>query len=154
MKYGLQLLGFNDYRQKRVKRRTNLKRFKALYGSHPDVYQEMLIDLQTISDTKYQFVIKDVWKGLKYFLITIHFLAKYPEETDAAGQFKWSDRTIRDVKWKIARSIQYLKHKKITWPKEWEVDPESAEFGLLPVFLVSVDGVHCEIQEPSHGRWS
>lgn len=154
MKYGLKLLGFSEDRQNKVKRQTNVKRFKALYGSHPDVYREMFIDLQTISNAKYKLVVKKPWKDLKAFLITIHFLAKYREETDESAQFQLSDRTIRDKKWKLACAIQHLKYKKITWPEEWEVAPDSAEFGQIPIFLVSVDGIHCLVNEPSHGTWS
>lgn len=87
-------------------------------------------------------------------MITIHFLCKYPDEADQTGIFQWSIRTIRDKKWRLAQSIQFLKHKKIEWLQEWERHPKTAQYGDIPVFFVSVDGVHCEIDEPSHRSWS
>jgi hypothetical protein len=36
-------------------------------------------------------------------------------------------------------------HVQIVWPEEWN-DPD----GDVPIFLVSVDGVHCRLNEPKH----
>ena len=44
---GLELVGFNAYRQRNVKRATNLKRFKSFYGSAPIVYANIWADLLT-----------------------------------------------------------------------------------------------------------
>jgi hypothetical protein len=39
-------------------------------------------------------------------------------------------------------------HSKIVWPEEWSED--HAEYHGVPVFLYSVDGIHCRINEPFH----
>lgn len=154
--YGLELIGYSTYRQQRVKRKSLVKNFKRMYGSHPDVYQAIWKDLQKIKDLEYRLVVgKDPWKDLKYFLIGVHFLRKYSDDNDASNRFGCCDRSLRDHKWRIVKSIQHLKQKKIRWPKEWQADAsQNTKFGDIPVFIASVDGVHCLIQEPSHGRWS
>lgn len=154
LKFGLELTGYELDRHKHVKRQSHVKNFKRMYGSHPDVYQAIWVDLQLIWDLEYWLVVgKDPWKDLKYFLFGIHFLRKYSDDNDASNPFKCSDGTLRDNKWRIVRGIQHLKNKKVKWPKEWEAGPSSAAYGDIPVFLVSVNGIHCFIQEPNHGRW-
>ena len=37
---------------------------------------------------------------------------------------------------------------KIVWPKNWT--DAHANDGTLPIFLYSVDGVHCRVNEPFH----
>lgn len=151
---GLVYMGYTRQRQARVQRSTCVKWFKQMYGSHPCVYAAIWKDLQTLKNKKFRLIVTNPTVSLMWFLIAIHFLKKYPTGTDEAGRFQTSDRTARDKKWSIIEKIQYLKHKKIRWPKEWEKNPERADFGDIPVFLVSVDGIHCEIQEPGTGRWS
>jgi hypothetical protein len=49
----------------------------------------------------------------------------------------------------ISQSLYYLlnhhSHVQIVWPEEWD-DPDDD----VPIFLVSVDGVHCRFNEPKH----
>jgi hypothetical protein len=44
---GLEIGGFNRQQQQRVKRNTNLRQFRAMYGSNPIVYAQIIEDLQT-----------------------------------------------------------------------------------------------------------
>lgn len=125
-----------------------------MFGSHPKVYQRMFVDLQKIRNQEFCLIVKNPYKALKAFLITLHFLKKYPEEVDQTVLFGWSNCTIRDKKWWYLKAIQHLKEKKIFWLPEWEKNPEDTAFGNIPVFLVSMDGVHCATHEPQHGRWS
>ena len=50
LSFGLFIVGFDEGWQARVKRRTNLKRFKQVFGSHPAVYTAMWKDLQRASN--------------------------------------------------------------------------------------------------------
>lgn len=147
-------MGYDKTRQSRSTIKSRKKIFKRMFGSSPIVYSVLWKDLQKIKDEKYRFVVSNPEKDLRAFLLTLHFLKKYPTGEDEAGRFGWSDKTSRNKKWAIIQSIQHLKEKKIKWPKKWESDPDSAEFGDIPVFLVSVDGVHFDIQEPTKGGWS
>lgn len=154
LQIGLSLVGYNERQQARVKRKTNKTRFKQSFGSSANVYAAIWQNLQQIGHDDYRLVVKEesALKSLKLFLITIHFLKKYSTEVDDSGRFGLSDRTIRDNKWKLLERIQYLKKKNIRWPKAW--NSKDATIGEIPVFLVSVDGIHCSIQEPRHGCWS
>jgi hypothetical protein len=93
-------------------------------------------------------VITDPEKDMRQFLHAVFFLRKYPTETDGSPRFDMCDRTARDSKWDYAKKIQALKAKKIVWPTDWTAA------GHIPVFLVSVDGIHCRVFEPTDGRWS
>ena len=42
------------------------------------------------------------------------------------------------------KKIQYLKHKKITWPRD---------FGGDNIWVISVDGTHVWLFEPSHPKF-
>lgn len=153
---GLLLVGFSEHRQGRVKTKTNKSRFKRMFGSSARALAALWDDLQRIKDPNYRLQVPEskALTILDFFLITMHFIKKYPDEVDQSSRFDWSDRTIREKKWYMLQHIQYFKKKKIRWPKEWEADPNSARMGDIRVFLVSVDGVHCQIQEPQHGEWS
>jgi len=43
---------------------------------------------------------------------------------------------------------------KITWPAEWDHTSQNYDASAIPVFLASVDGVHCNINEPTHPQHS
>lgn len=136
--------------QERVKRSTKVDRFKDLYGSSPLVCAQIWDDLQTTDIEAIQVTVRngEGEKELKLFLHALFFLKKYPTENDSSGRFEFSDRTGRDTKWYYVRKLQALQELKITWPGDWTAA------GDIPVFLVSVDGVHCRIYEPQHGEWS
>jgi hypothetical protein len=150
MKRGLICVNFSLEQQARVQRKTNVQRFKRAFGSNALVYAQVWEDLQTTSVQAARILVrpKDADKKLNAFLHAVFFLRKYPTEDDGSPRFEMSVRTARDTKWYYVRKLQALKAQKITWPEEWE------GAGDIPVFLVSVDGVHCRIFEPSHGAWS
>jgi len=154
MLHALKFAHYDDERISRVSRKTNVQRFKRKYGSNPCVYIALWKDIQLIRDDAYRLVVKNPVGDLKAFFLAIHFLRKYTTGANEEAVFGWSKRTCRKKKWEMIKRFQYMKETKIVWPKEWEVDPSSAEFGDIPIFLVSVDGFHCEIQEPSTGTWS
>lgn len=152
MALGLRLVGYDEIRQQRVARKTNITRFKRMFGSSTQVVRAVWIDLQMIKDEEYKLDVKSPEVEMKGLLLTLHFFKRYPTEIDEAGRFGWSPRSCRLKKWAFARRIQYLKRYKIRWPKEWNKD--NPNYGEVPVFIVSVDGVHCEIYEPTKGSWS
>jgi hypothetical protein len=142
-------LAYVDKRsQAGVMRSTKVARFRSFFGSLPVVYAQLWEDLQTTSIDDARLVVADPERDLKYLLFSIYYLKSYPIENDSSGRWGLSDRTLRDWKWRYIKKIQALKADKITWPDDWAAE------GDIPVFLVSVDGIHCRIYEPQHGAWS
>jgi hypothetical protein len=139
---GLQFVGFNESRQARVKKTTNVQRFKEHYGSIPRVYAQLWEDLQTTTITEAQVVGNK--KHFKYFMGAVHFLTVYPTEGQRAGIFKRCETNCREWGWTYLQKISALKAHKISWPANWTAGND------LPYFLLSVDGTHCSYHELKH----
>jgi len=138
LQHGLKVVGFEVRRQTRVRRSRNMERFAAHFAASAEALSKLWFDLQGALD----FV--PVSRHLDYFFCSVHVLAKYPTELELEAKFKWCDRTIRDWVWSFwLPRISALKPAKIVWPETWQT-----------TFTVTVDGVHCPINEPSHGEWS
>jgi hypothetical protein len=152
LRRGLELGGFDANRQKRVKRKTNLRRFNALYGSNPVVYAEIFEDLQTTM--VFAARVDPEVISVDYFLSGIHFLKNYQTEEVRAGVFKVCEKTCRDWGWFYAMKIQALKEQKIVWPEHWKDGHPLLHDRDTPVFLITVDGVHCRVGEPFHPVFS
>jgi hypothetical protein len=73
----------------------------------------------------------------------IHFLRKYPTDDDLESQWNRSAKTCREWIWFYVKKIRALKHQKIVWPTEWEEESND-------IWVMSVDGAHCWIDEPRH----
>lgn len=109
---GLELGGFDRYRQKNVRRAQNLERFRALYGSNPVVYAEIFEDLQTTQ-------IAEAWVDsdmlcVDSFLMALHFLKCYPTENQLSGLFQICEKSTRKWAWFYAKKIQALKTQKVS----------------------------------------
>jgi len=81
-----------------------------------------------------------------------HFLKCYPKANEDEATFKLSDATIRKWIWFYIEKIQALKADKIVWPEHWN-PTESPDMDETS-FIVTIDGIHCPIHEPKHGRYS
>jgi hypothetical protein len=112
LRKGLQLAGFDWYRQTKVSKLTNIQRFKAYYGSNPVVYATIWEDLQLTMIPEARINTNDT--DADSFLMGIYFLKSYPTETQLAGIFKVCERTGRKWAWYIARKIQALKGDKVS----------------------------------------
>lgn len=112
LRKGLEMVGFDRRRQQRVKRATNIQRFKDYYGSRPIVYAQIWEDLQTtdIQDAR----IDSSKCCVESFLMAIHFLKCYPTEGVRAGTFNICERTARDWGWYYVRKVQALKKQKVS----------------------------------------
>ena len=152
------MLGFTDERIKRVKAKRNLQRFKCHYASDPAVYSVLLYKLQTTSiqkarvDAHIQKVGKE--KFIAYYFMAIHLLACYPTEDEAESAFSKSPfgpckETWSHWAWKIVANISALKRQVIVWPKKWNNPDGDTENETI--FIFTVDGVHCRIEEPTLG---
>lgn len=147
---GLNNMGYGTQRCERMSVDSQTKTFKALYGCTPTVCVALWIDLQKIGNEEKRLCVRDVEDDIKAFLLTLRFLKAYPRAVAEAGRFGWGLNKCREKKWAMIDRLVFLCGKTIKWPAAWTTE-NSAN---IPTFLVSVDGIHCEIQEPSHGRWS
>lgn len=141
LRTGLMYAGFDLGRQHNVQYKSNVQRFKQVYGPHPDALFAVWTLLRTTNIPAAQVDAKDM--KLQYFLMTFCFLKLYKYEGELAGMFKVSEKTARKWVWFFAQKIAALKPSVIVWPGECKDDNG-------PVFVVTVDGTHCPINEPKH----
>ena len=60
------------------------------------------------------------------------------------GPFNKNQDEARELVWYFLKKIQALKADVIVWPDDWGDD----------IWIVTVDGTHCWIKEPTHPDWS
>jgi hypothetical protein len=73
----------------------------------------------------------------------MHHLKRYPTELEREAMFDISAITGREWVWFYVEKVQALKAVKITWPDDNN-----------DIWVMTVDGTHCWIQEPQHPTWS
>jgi hypothetical protein len=171
---GLTLMGFPHERQESVSRDKNLDRFRSHYGSNPVVYAQIWEDLQ-LTDIEDARIDAPTAKSLKYFLMSINFLKCYPVRNVQEGDFGISDRTAREKSWLFLKKIQALKAEKVSLhycalSENCFTHFQCIVFAFISsfsdclagkldkrkqstcskIFLITVDGVHCHINEPTH----
>lgn len=93
-------------------------------------------------------------KFFGYFFMAIHLLACYPTEEEAESAFANSfispcKETWSFWAWTIVENIAALKPEIIVWPKKWS-NPD-AETEDETIFILTIDGIHCKIEEPTLG---
>ena len=102
MQLGVLLVGFK-YDATKVCHDTWVSRFVAFYGSKPVVYTKLMLDLQAsindFSPTK--------------FLMSLHFLRRFPSETEQAAMFSICEKTARKWTWFYIEKIAQLKETKV-----------------------------------------
>ncbi|GKY90941.1 hypothetical protein MPSEU_000066900 [Mayamaea pseudoterrestris] len=141
---GLAVFNVSVAQQERLTKKTKISRFKAHFGSKPKVLAKVWRDLQT---TNIQEARIDPTKAfIDYFLMTIYWLKRYPTEEQLAVTFQMSEKTARKWCFYFAKRIQALKESKILWP---EMTNDAS-----PIFIMTVDGIHCSINEPKHATRS
>lgn len=134
---------YKNQRIFRSRRSTNIARFRKKYGLEPYVAVLVWEDLQTKKD--YEARNPKEKLSPRYFLMALHTLRKYPTEKDREAAWDVSAKTGREWVWYYLRKIQALKHQKIVWPP--------ATFWGSDIWIVTVDGTHCWINEPIHPDW-
>ena len=85
--------------------------------------------------------------------MAIHLLSCYPLEQEAEGIFGCCDRTWRKWSWDIVKAISCLKSEIIVWPSLW-CNPEDEQNEEETIFIITVDGAHFRIDEPTHKTFS
>jgi len=144
LKKGLIFAGISKRSIKKCKKSTNEQRFVSRYGSNPAVVCHIWEDLQRQADPN--FAIPSNKLSLEYYLHSLHFLKRYPEEHERAAATGWHRDTCRDWGWYYVERIQALKAIKIIFP-------DDVFFGY-DIWIMSVDGQHCWVHEPGHPEFS
>jgi hypothetical protein len=142
---GLAMVGHGN---SKIKREAQLVCFRSSFGCNPVDLAALWEDLQTTSVPAAK-VSTSSESDFANFLWCVHWLKVYDTEANLAGKAGLCECTVRKNHWLYAKKIQALKESRVVWPKEWE--SPTAE---TPVFLVSVNGVHCRVFEPKNGTYS
>ena len=139
---GLRLAGYNI--PNRCKDETNIKRFRTNFGCHPATCEKLWLHMQKTPNEKAR--ITSHTKPT-FLLIGLRFLWRYQTEEELAVFFGMSAKTVRKY-YKQSVAKLYLLLDDILEPIE-DINDES-------VFILSIDGTHCPIEEPRpwSKKWS
>jgi len=143
LKIGLRLVNYTVRRIKRATRKTNIERFVGHFGGKPDVISLIWEDLQLTDNEEAKIGKDDLF--IDHYLMALHALKRYPTELEREAAFDISHAYGRDWVWFFVYKIRCLKYDKILWPED--------NFGD-DLWVITVDGTHCWIQEPRHESWS
>jgi DDE superfamily endonuclease len=134
------------YTQERLRTlRTNkskINRFKSYYGLRPSLCASIWEDLQRTKVEEAR--IDSDHLNPKHFLMALHTLKKYPTDDEREGPWNVNRDKGRTLVWYFLRKLRALKAEVIVWPEDWGND----------IWIITVDGTHCWIEEPSHPDWS
>jgi hypothetical protein len=132
--HGLMLAGWDAEKLGRRSDETNTDQYRGLYGVEPCVMTELVKDLQTtdIATARIDSL------NLDKLHWAVHFLYRYPTETENESTWKKSANTIREACWYHVDKIRNLKAAKIVWP----------QFLATDIWVLSVDGTHLVSLEP------
>jgi DDE superfamily endonuclease len=123
---GLSFVGFPEFRQ-RVANALNKRRFRSFFGVSPKALSNLYADLCNICPSI----------NVSTFFTAINWLKLYDSEHVLSGRWGMHEETIRNGVRDYVSMIQSLKDLKVRW----------GGFEDDEIFIVSVDGVHCKIQE-------
>ena len=73
------------------------------------------------------------------------YLQKYPLKDQFETYFELTTQYARSHIWTVIEKIQHLKFQKVNWPDD---------FAFADIWVMSVDGTHVWIEEPSHEIYS
>jgi hypothetical protein len=145
MAEGLNVAGFEIVRQRRAGKITNIARFKAFFGCSPADTAIIWEELQTTGHEEARIDVSGEG-DLHFLLMALHFLFVYPTKHRAERLFEVAIKTFYKWTWLYVGKLAALSATKIVWPQEW-IGPNLVN---VPMYLLSVDGVHCRKFEPAH----
>lgn len=123
MASALAKVGFAGKRQD-VRLALNLQRFRAFFGVGPKALAALFNDLIDRNETD--------------FLITMNWLKLYDTEHVLSGRWGLHEETIRQTVKKYVAKMAALQQSKIMF----------GGFDDDEIYIISLDGVHCQIREP------
>jgi DDE superfamily endonuclease len=158
LEVGLNCIGF------KAESRRKVEFFRSAYGTSPATSSSIFHDIQVIDIGTAK--IRQV--RVCHFLMTLWWLYRYPTENLVMPMFKIdSETTVRKWVWAYAKAIQALKYRKVKQTTcsvflfgRNNLTQMILQFAMTqivwnfadryrePVFLISIDGTHCPIEEP------
>lgn len=142
LEMGLAIHFNNPKRLEKRSRASKLESFVSYYGCSPLICASLWELLQTTKTPRAKVSKKNAKP--RYFLMTLHHLRVYPTEKQAEGPWGVTRKTRRKWVKFFLKKIRRLKTEKIVFPEDWGDD----------IWIMSVDGTHCWINEPIHPDWS
>jgi len=145
---GLVMCQVDVEKQAKSSRKSNVESFRAEFGPDPKVLVKIWHDLQTTNVEAARIDVTKRGVTVENYLIAFNFLKRYPKSKVQGNRFNCAKNTILKWRWYFVDRIKALVNEKIVWPKEWSDGSD------VPTLLFTVDGVHFQRNEPTHGRWS
>jgi len=112
MWHGLQWVGYDERRQKKAQRSTNIDRFTKHYGPEPFTCAHIWEDFQTTAIPEARVDRKDL--DLKYFLMALHWLYRYDSDEELSGTFDRCKKIVAKWKWFYVAKVAALKGQKVS----------------------------------------
>jgi DDE superfamily endonuclease len=140
---GLFLVGYSKKQIASSGKETNKRRFRAHFGASAVVCCQIYEDMQCTDIEQARIAGGEI--DLKWFLMAMHYLRKYPKEDEWESTFDVGIRWTRDRIWDRIRKLAAMKAKKIVWPDSLNGDN---------MLGLTVDGVHSAAEEPKHPVFS
>ena len=127
-------MGFGDETIENTNEATSISRFRDHYYADPRTVELVYLDLSEDDDDNV---------NPKHLLLSFYYLKRYPTKHGLAAFLDETEKT--GLKWAhiYVRKIQKLKEKKIKWLFDDDNIANHPEN-----FILSVDGIHCQIFEP------
>jgi len=107
LEIGLRLIDKAYFRHRNFLPNKRLGQFKGSFGVHA------LVAARVYHDAGPQRLKFDGERKVKYFLIALYWMRKYPTETDMANTFGYDEDTLRGWCWYYAEVIQSLTSQKV-----------------------------------------
>lgn len=133
----LQLVGHSVKMIARTSDATNKRRLRDFCCTGTKTLQDLLNNIQDHSLGEFRIAKPNP----SHLIYALYFLKKYPTAHEFAARCGvGTEKTVVSRAWKYVQAIQALKGHKIQWIFD---NGNHKEF-----FILSVDGVHCRINEP------
>ena len=111
LKRGLDTIGFDEAKQRKINDAGKLETFLSYYGSAPIVLALIWEDLQTTSIQQARVDPKKT--SITVFFMVMYFLKAYPTYNILAVTFGASRQNLQDTLWSLICKIQALKSTKV-----------------------------------------
>jgi len=138
--FGLKLFYISIRIERAKKKIVNIDRFVKKFGVDPATACHIYEWMQRTEIDGARLVGND--RDLKFFLIALYFLRHYPTEDEMNTTFQMSPKYISGKAWEYVKKLRALKNEVICFPSDEEVRDD--------IWIMTVDGTHVWIQEPTH----
>ena len=103
LRYGLEFVGFDELRRKKVEEEKNVERFRSFFGVGHKAVTALIKDFPN----------KDKVFNLQHLFLALNFAKTYDTHVVLSGWWKLSETTIDTWVWYYLKKIQELKEKKV-----------------------------------------